>query len=87
MSFFFHLCLKPFLTLGVLAHMWVVLVELFLLLLPFRGMLLLHVSIKFSWTITSPPVVFIHETQEAFVPEFVCVNMHYVTLEVTLLSC
>ena len=87
MSFFFNMCLKSFLTLGVLAHMWVVLDELFLLLLPFLGMLLLHVFIKFSWTITSPPVVFIYETQEAFVPEFVCVHNYDVLLEVTLLSC
>jgi len=87
MSFFFNMCLKSFLTLGILAHMWVVLDELFLLLLPFLGMLLLHVFIKFSWPITSPPVVFINETQEAFVPEFVCVDIHDVPLETALISC
>ena len=86
MTFLFNLCLKSFLTLGVLAHMWVVLDELFLLLLPFLGMLLLHVFIKFSWPITSPPVVFINETQETFVPEFVCVHLNFVLLEVKLLS-
>ena len=87
MSFFFNLCLKSFLTLGVLAHMWVVLDELFLLLLPFLGMLLLHMLVKLSWSRTSPPVVFIYETQEAFVPEFVCVESHDVPLEVALRSC
>ena len=87
MSFFFNLCLESFLTLGVLAHMWVVLDELFLLLLPFLWMFLFHVSVKFSWSNTSPPVVFIHKTQEAFVPEFVGVHPHYVPLEVALLSC
>ena len=87
MSFFFNMCPKSFLTLGVLANMWVVLDELFLLLLPFLGMLLLHVFIKSSWSSTSPPVVFIHETQEAFIPEFVGVYPHYVLLEVALLSC
>ena len=86
MSFFFNLRLKSFLTLGVLAHMWVVLDELFLLLLPFLGMLLLHVLVKLSWSSTSPPVVFIYETQEAFVPEFVGMHFHYVLLELTLLS-
>ena len=86
MSFFFNMCLKSFLTLGVLAHMRVVLDELFLLLLPFLGMLLFHVSIKLSWLKTSPPVVFIHKTQEAFVPEFVGVHVNFVLLEETLLS-
>ena len=86
MSFFFNLCLEPFLTLGVLAHMRVVLDELFLLLLPFLGMLLLHVFIKSPWSSTSPPVVFVNETQETFVPEFIGVHPHDVLLEVTLMS-
>ena len=86
MSFFFNMCLKSFLTFGVLAHMWVVLHELFLLLLPFLRMLILHVFIKSSWSSTSPPVVFVNETQETFVPEFIGVHPHDVLLEVTLMS-
>ena len=86
MAFFFNYCRESFLTLGILAHMRVVLVELLLLLLPFLGMFLLHVLVKFRWSNTSPPVVFIHKAQEAFILEFVGVHPQYVHPEAILVS-